>query len=225
MKPEVKINVAIVDDHFSARDGYRYLLNRMSMIGTVRTFEESKKLKGEMKYTPFDLILMDIELKKENGIDLCNQIKKNYPKVKVLLVSAYASKEYIVNAYENSADGYLNKDAGSKIVKQAIETIMIKDQRFFDDQTIKLIHSINEEKRKGIVVPHGVLTTREIEILKLICEGYSNEVLASLAGIGVNTISTHRQKIMKKLNAHRSAEIIAYAVKNGIYKPPVIKSK
>ncbi len=217
--PELKLNVAIVDDHFAVRDGYRNLLHKLKYVEHVNTFDTAKEMLEEMKKKPFDLIFMDIELKNENGLYICTKIKQSYKDVKVLILSSYHSEEYIIEAYHNNADGYLFKDSDSKEVRNALDKIIFEHGKYFNTEAIDIIFNEQESKKKSEESNTTKLTKREIQIVILICEGYSNIEIAEKLFRDITTITTHRQNIMKKINAHKGIDIYNYAVKNGIIAP------
>jgi two-component system nitrate/nitrite response regulator NarL len=217
MMAHKKYTVAIVDDHFGIRDGYRNLISRLDFVSGTQTFASGKELFSAMKYSPFDLVLLDVELKGENGIDICNQIKTRYKTTRVLIFSAYHSEEYMVSAERNQADGYLLKDSEPREVKKAIEKILVDEEKYF---TAEAMQAILEYERLHNNPGHAAdFSTRELQVIRMICAGKTNKDIGIMLNRDEKTIAKHRQNIMKKMNVHKSVEVINYAIAHGLYVP------
>lgn len=210
-----KKNVAIVDDHFAIRDGYKNILKKTSYIDCVCPFATGKELLNELKKKTIDLVLLDIELKNEDGLEICKHLKLTYKNIKVIILTSHHSSEYIIKAEQYDADGYLFKDAEPKEVRIAIDKVVNQNGRYFSSEA-KSILAVTEDSK---------LTQREIQILQLVCEGKSNKEIGEIFNRDETTIAKHKQNMMNKINVHKSVEIIYYAIKHGYYTPKFIPKK
>ncbi len=212
----MKIKVAVIDDHFAIRDGYKALLQSFAFVGQVDAFSNSIDFYSQLKNRAYDLVIIDIELKGENGLDLCKNLKQLKAQIKVLILSSYHSEEYIMNAYENNADGYLFKDTDAKEVKRAVEEMIFHNKKFFEDEAIRVIFNLEEARKKNHDKIKVKLTEREMEIIYHIVHGKSNKEIGVILNVAETTISTHKQNIMKKLNAHKTIDLFRFASETGL---------
>jgi len=212
-----KINIAVVDDHYTVLSGYQSILEKLDYVNSVHGFANSKELFDAMKQTNFDLILLDIQLKDEDGLDICKIIKEYNMNIKVIMQSSFDNENYILEAHKINADGYILKGNSPNELKLAIERVVYHNEKYFTPVANQLIlneHSLNIQKHNRSKTD---LSEREIEIMLLICKGKVDKEIAEILNISEATASTHRQNIMKKIGCHKIAEIIAYAIKNGFY--------
>jgi two-component system nitrate/nitrite response regulator NarL len=212
-------SIAIVDDHFAVRDGYKYFLEKLNLVEYVACFSGEKDIIEELEKSHFDLVLLDIELREGNGIKICRNLKLKFKNTKVLILSGHHNKEYIISAYQNDSDGYLFKDSENEEVKFAVERVLLKEEKHFNLEAMDTIFQHQEFYKNQIKNTKKILSEREIEIVKLICEGKSNKEIGNILYRDETTISTHRYNIMKKIGAHKSLEILNYAISVGIYLP------
>lgn len=216
-----KKSVAIVDDHFAVREGYRNFFKKVPYIGQVSLYGNAMEMITAFRRKPFDLVLLDIELLNEDGLEVCRQIKQADHSVRVLMMSSYHSPEYIIRAEQYDADGYLFKDAQPADLKIAIDTILLKHSKYFPTEAKEIIFDYERKFRSAPNGPGQELTNREKQVIKLICEGKSNKEIGSLLNREETTVAKHRQNIMNKIGAHKSIEIISYAISKGLYVPKV----
>ena len=164
-----------------------------------------------------DIVLMDFAMPILNGMEATRQIKRQFPEVKVLILSMYKDEEYIINCLKAGASGYVNKQTTPEDLLKAIDTVY-KGGYFtsssFSNKVIREYIKTGKEKDKK--VSHKNLTSREVEILQLIAEGYSNKGIAKLLYISVKTVETHRTHLMDKIGKHNSVELTKYAIRKGI---------
>jgi DNA-binding NarL/FixJ family response regulator len=213
--------IGVVDDHFAIRDGYKSLLEKLDYIQDVKTYESIGEFQNDYKSNKCDLIFLDIELPNENGLDACRDMKNHNSNLKIIILSAYHSEQYVLNAYNSNADGYLFKDATKTEVQESIQKVLFSDEKYFNHEALSVIFRFQESSKKNKVNSKTLLSDREIQILKLICEGKSNDQISSMLNRTSATIATHRQNIMNKIGAHNSLELINYAMSNGFYVPNI----
>ena len=207
----------IVDDHTIVRKGIRSLLENNEKIEIVGEAKNGNEAIDKFRQVIPDIVLMDFAMPILNGMEATRQIKRQFPEVKVLILSMYKDEEYIINCLKAGALGYVNKQTTPEDLLKAIDTVY-KGGYFtsssFSNNVIKKYIETSKEKDKK--VSHDKLTSREVEILQLIAEGYSNKGIAKLLYISVKTVETHRTHLMDKLGKHNTVELTKYAIRKGI---------
>lgn len=204
--------IAIADDHQIVLDGLKALIREYSdfeLIADANNGQEMVKLVNTLK---LDLVLMDIDMPIMNGIQATQEIKKSHPHIKVLILSMHNEKGVIQKVMEAGADGYILKNSDHKELLDAVRKVAAGQKYFSSDVTMTLLNPTagNSEESKVL----SELTEREIEILKLIAEGFSNKEIGDKLFISHRTVDTHRTNLMKKLDVHNIAGIIKFAIKN-----------
>jgi DNA-binding NarL/FixJ family response regulator len=166
-----------------------------------------------------DIVLMDISLPKISGIELTKIIKKEYPDVKVLILSMYTNEDFIFNAIKAGANGYLPKNTSKKELFEALNEIS-KGHVYFSEQISNIILKTYVKKAQiGETVEKNsdqLLTGREMEVLKLAAEGLSNPEIAENLCISTRTVESHKNHLMQKLELKTSIDLVRFAIKNKI---------
>lgn len=208
------INVIVADDHKMIRDGIKSLLEEEANIRVLGEASDGREVLTLLKNNLVDVILMDIDMGKHNGIEATKQVAKLYPDVKVLIVSMYSDLSYITKAFEAGAKGYLLKNAGKTEMLKAIEELMEGRTYCSSEVSAKLItHIQGKGKSDKKKIP---LTRREIEVLKLIVAEYSNSEIAEKLFISIRTVDTHRRNLLAKLDVKNTVGLVKYALKHGL---------
>ncbi len=157
---------------------------------------------------------MDISMPGMNGLAVTEVLRRELPQIKVLILSVHNNREYIFRVIQAGAHGYVSKEAPPEEVLRAIEQVY-GGEPFFSEDIARA--ALNEfVSSGGKKEPFAQLTSREREVLVLIAEGKSNKEIADRLGIGVRTIETHRERIMRRLNIHSVAGLTKYAIANGL---------
>lgn len=208
-----KIKILMVDDHAVLRDGIRALLGIHDDMEIVGEASEGREAVVKAQELSPDIVVMDIAMPGMEGLEATRRITKKYPKVKVLILTQYNNREYILSAIKAGAAGYVPKRAlGSELVS-AIRAVHKGESFLYPSAATALIqdylHQVEEE-------PYDTLTGREREILKLIAEGHTSRDIANMLFISLKTVLGHRTKIMKKLDLHNRTELIKYAMRKGL---------
>jgi len=208
-----KKKIVIAEDHTLLREGINAILKKQNDLTVVGEAEDGlEAIRCVEKYQP-DLILLDLAMPRMNGISAIKDIKKRFPKVKILAVTIHKSDEYIFAAFEAGADGYCLKQA-------TIEEFISAIRKVLDGLTF-ISPEISDKVMDGYLKGKKVLksetrwdrlTQREKEILKLISEGHKNQEIADYLCISPKTVDKHRSNLMKKLDKHNLAELTAYAI-------------
>ena len=204
----------MADDHPVVRRGLQSLLarqERLTIVGEAADGEEA--LQKALALSP-DVILLDISMPRRDGLEVATVLRKEAPRIKVLILSVHSNKEYIFRIIQAGAHGYVSKEAAPEELLRAIESVYC-GETFFSPEIARaaLNQLVNNGGRKE---PFGQLTGREREVLVLIAQGQSNKEIASQLGIGVRTIETHRERIMRRLDIHSVAGLTKFAIANGM---------
>jgi two-component system nitrate/nitrite response regulator NarL len=184
---------------------------RLKIVGEAADGDEALRMARAL--AP-DVVLMDISMPRMNGLAVTEVLRKELPKIKVLVLSVHSNKEYVFRIIQAGAHGYVSKESPPEELLRAIESVY-NGNPFFSPEIARaaLNQLVNTGGKKE---PFAQLTGREREVLSLIAEGKSNKEIASQLGIGVRTIETHRERIMRRLDIHSVAGLTKFAISNGL---------
>jgi DNA-binding NarL/FixJ family response regulator len=202
-----KIKVLLVDDHALVRRGFRLMLEddpEIEVAAEASDGEEAVKLAEKIQPR---VIVMDCALPKMDGMEATRRIKKQWPEIAVLMLSMHSEDTWVRLALESGANGYILKSAVDMDLADAIKRVAAGNTVL--DPRVSLPQVLKGERASG-------LTNREVEILRLIVGGKSNKEIAVDLGLSVNTVAVHRANIMENLGIHNTAELVVYAIKNGL---------
>lgn len=209
--PKHKISVLLVDDHSLVRRGFRRILedeNDMNVVAEATSGREAVQLAKRLKP---EVILMDCALQGESGINAAREILASFPETAVLMLSMHSEETLVRQSLEAGARGYILKNAADLDLASAVRRVM--EGEIVLDPQVKRAESLKGERTAG-------LTARELEILQLIAIGKSNKEIASDLDLSVNTVAVHRANIMNALGLHKTAELVVYAIRNGLVNLP-----
>ncbi|MDO8528057.1 MAG: response regulator transcription factor [Deltaproteobacteria bacterium] len=208
-----KTKVFIVDDHPIVRQGLAQLINQesdMISVGEAGTSDEA--LKSIAKIKP-DVAIVDISLQGTSGIELTKNLVANYPKTLVLILSMYDESLHVERVLKAGAKGYLMKQSATDYVTTAIRKVVSGDIYVSDRMKETLMHQFSGGGKSLIGATTGKLSDRELEVLRLIGQGYATNRIAESLFVSVKTIESHYANIKNKLDLKNSHELIQYAVK------------
>lgn len=205
----------IVDDHSLVRDGVQSLLSSakdIQVVGEASTGAEAVLEASEKKP---DLILMDIMLPDFNGIEAARRIKQILPATKILFLSMEVIENFVSEAVQVGADGYLPKEVGKHILLEAIRKINA-GEKYFDKKVSDVIFQnfINKTSAPPTPAWETVLSPREKEVLVLIAQGNAHKDIAEELHLSIKTVDSHRLHILQKLELNNNAELVKFAIKN-----------
>ena len=209
--PKNKISVLLVDDHSLVRRGFRRMLedeNDIQVAGEASNGIEAVELARKLKP---QVILMDCALQGENGINVTRTIMGSFPETAVLMLSMHSEETLVRQSFEAGARGYILKNASDLDLAAAVRRVVEGD--IVLDAQLKRAENLKGERTAG-------LTARELEVLQLIAMGKSNKEIASELDVSVNTVAVHRANIMNALGLHKTAELVVYAIRNGLVNLP-----
>jgi DNA-binding NarL/FixJ family response regulator len=215
------ITVLIVEDHTIVRDGLCMLLENESNIDVVGECSNGRAaVEFCSKTTVPDIILMDISMPLQNGLEATRLIKKDYPRTQILILSMHYGPEYVNQALSAGASGFLLKSTAAQDLITAVNEIN-RGKAYFSPEISKTIIDLWKRKQRSQrerqpSTSESILTQREREVLQLIAEGYTAPQIAEQLFISGKTVSKHRQNIRDKLNIHTVAGLTRYALQNKI---------
>ncbi len=200
-----QINILLVDDHPLVRDGLRARLGAVPHFNVVAEAAGAADALAAAHLRHVDLVLMDINMRGTNGIEATAQFKRAFPDIAVLILSMHDKLEYVSQAIQAGARGYVLKDAPGKDIVLAIETVMAGG----------IYYSASLAKQLARPLVHdSQLTAREHEVLQQIADGQSNKQIAHKLALSVRTVETHRLNIKRKLGIEGQAKLIKFAVQH-----------
>lgn len=211
----MSVNILIVDDHPLFANGVKMLLESQSkldvnIVGVAINGQEA--LNFLESNGNVDTVLMDINMPVLDGIEATKTISKKFPEVKVLILSGYSEPNIVRKAINSGAKGYCLKYIGIEKLLEAIKCIQSENEYFDDDLKMILVDIIRSPEEES----NDLLTTREIQILKLIVAESTNIEIAEELNVSKRTVEGHKKKIMEKIHARNTAGLVRYALENGI---------
>lgn len=215
MKP---IRVILADDHPVVRAGVRMLLEGLDRIEVVAEAEDGREAILLIQEHQPDIVFMDISMPRLRGVEAAQRIARDFPAVRVVILSVHKDEAYVRQSLRAGAAGYLLKDANPDEYKRAIEAVMGGGSYLSPDVARRVIEGFVEQA-EGEQSPLDQLTGRQKEILQLIAEGKSNRVIAGILHLSIKTVETHRTQLMKQLDIHEIAGLTRFAIRTGLVSP------
>ncbi|MDB6031059.1 MAG: response regulator transcription factor [Verrucomicrobiales bacterium] len=219
MKKDTKIRILVADAQPVLIEGLRSIFAEQPDIefsGEAKTEDEVLPMAEKLKP---DIILLDTAAAQWNGLEILTLLRKRFPACRVLVFTLQNSREHITQTVRTGARGYLLKDVPVTDLLTAIRLIHAGEVSFSPTASRVLLDEI-AQSRKQKMPDEGsnALSEREREVLALIADGFNNKEIASRLGLGVRTVETHRERIMRKLNIHTVAGLTKYAIRKGLVK-------
>lgn len=210
-----KIRVVIADDHAIVREGVKALLHLADDIEVVGEAADGREAIAKAQSLEPDVMLMDIAMPDLGGLEATVEIRRQQPRIRILVLSQYEDREYIRRFLKLGVSGYvLKKSAGSDLLA-AIRAVH-RGGLVLDPDIAREAMQERDAGASSGADPYESLTDREKQVLKLVAEGRANKEVADLLGISVKTAMSHREHIMEKLDLHSRTELIRFALKQGI---------
>ena len=220
MKPT---RVLLAEDHTLVRAGIRALLQNLTGIQVVAEASDGREALRLIKTYQPDVVLMDIAMAGLNGLEATARVTKEFPTVRVVILSMHSTEEYVAQALRAGAAGYLLKDAAAAELELAV-TAVARGETYLSPAVSK--HVIADYLRRvgdreasgggGATPASELLTPRQREILQLIAEGRSTKEIAAILHLSVKTVETHRTQLMARLDIHDVAGLVRYAIRIGL---------
>jgi two-component system response regulator NreC len=212
----MSIKVILADDHRIMREGLRALLEKESDIEVIGQAADGRTALQLARRLSPDVVVMDISMPDLNGIVATRKIVDEVHGIKVIALSMHSSSQFVTGMLKAGASGYLLKDCAFEELSRAIRTVSA-DGIYLSPDIAGLVIEGYLHQLPGTAPPtHSPLTSRELEVLQLLAEGKTKKHIASLLHVSVKTVGSHRRRIAKKLGISSDAELIKYAVREGL---------
>ncbi len=212
-----KIKLAIADDHKIFRNGLKATLEECPDFDLVLEASNGVQLLAMLSSITPDVILMDIKMPEMDGIQTTAQVKQKYSSIKVLALSMFNEDKYIVDMMKAGASGYLLKNAEPEEIIEAVATVYEKDYYFNEHLSVTLIKQLaGNNGATHAMQSLKDFNEREIEILRLVCQEYSNQEIADKVCLSVRTVEGYRARLFEKTKSKNLVGLVIFAVKTGI---------
>jgi DNA-binding NarL/FixJ family response regulator len=212
------IRVLLADDHTIVRAGIRSLLEKMERVEVVGEAGDGREALKMVKTTRPNIVLMDIAMPSLNGLDATMRLRKEFPEVRVIILSMYANEEYVAQALKAGASGYMLKDAATAELEIALQAVARGDT-YLSPVISKRVIDDYVGRGSGQTGAPEQLTPRQREILQLIAEGKRTKEVAYLLNVSVKTVETHRAQLMERLGIHDVPGLVRYAMRMRLIPP------
>jgi DNA-binding NarL/FixJ family response regulator len=217
--PAHTIRVVLVDDHALVRQGFRRILEDEEDILVVGEAGDGAETLNLLRAQQPDIVVLDMSMPEMNGLQVTREVLKQFPGTRILILSMYSDEQYVRNAIDAGAHGYILKGSNGPDMVRAVRAVAAGQQYVSPELSGALIRAWQAKSAQGDTDPYDRLTQREKQVLQLIAQGKSNKEIAVLLDLSVNTVAVHRANLMNTLQLHKAAELVLFAVKKGLVIP------
>ncbi|MDP4186872.1 MAG: response regulator transcription factor [Bacteroidota bacterium] len=217
-----KISVFLVDDHDMFRDGVKLLLSSENEAEVVAEARNGKEFLENLGKINPDIVLMDIAMPEMDGIEASRLALEKNPNLKILALTMYGDEKYYYQMIQTGIQGFVLKSSGISELTRAISEVYAGGNYFSNEILYKIIKNVNQNKAEENNPENNSpakLTNREIDVLKLIVTGLSNEEIAEKLTVSLSTVKSHRSSLLAKTSSRNTASLVMYAIKNSIVEP------
>jgi two-component system invasion response regulator UvrY len=205
------MRILIADDHAVVRKGLRQILLEEFLSADIVEVGDADDLFHRVLKESWDIVISDISMPGRSGLDVLQQIRQNYPKLPILILSVHPEDQYAIRVLKAGASGYLNKDSAQEELINAVRRVLLGKKYITASLAEKIATRLDLEMEKA---PHEYLSDREFEVFKLLAAGQSVSEIGQKLWLSATTISTYRSRIMTKMNAKTNADLTLYAIEN-----------
>lgn len=209
------VRLLVVDDHRLVRGGFCSLLSAIPFVEAVQEASDGREAIAQIQRFSPDIVFMDIAMPNLNGLDALARIKKDFPEIKVVIVSMHADEEYIVQALRSGASGYVLKEAPVAELELALKSVA-RGEIFLGPSISRTVISNYLKGAAATQSSFQQLTDRQREILQGIAEGKTTKAIAYDLNISAKTVETHRSNLMERLQIYDIAGLVRYAIRSGL---------
>ena len=215
MTPEKEnsIKVLVADDHEIVRQGLKTIISECLDLSIVGEAENGNEVLKIVKKTKVDVVLLDFDMPGKNGLDTLIELKALYPKLPVMILSIFPEDHYGTRFLKAGASGYLQKSSATDQLIDAIRKVFNGGKFISSALTDKLVTGLNKDDEQFL---HESLTDREFQVFRLLSTGKKLKEIADELCLSINTISTYRSRILQKMDLKSNADVIRYAIENGL---------
>jgi DNA-binding NarL/FixJ family response regulator len=211
-----KIRVLIADDHAILREGVRALLRLSDDMEVVGEAADGRAAIEACRTLDPDVVLMDVAMPGLGGLEATLQIRRDCPRTRILVLTQYADREYVLRFLKAGVSGYVLKQAAGDELAAAVRGVARGGLVLDPDVAREAIGEPRRDREQGALDPYESLTDREKQVLRLVAEGKSNKEVAQELGISVKTAMSHREHVMRKLDMHSRTDLIRFAIRQGV---------
>ena len=210
---ESSIKVLVADDHEIVRQGLKSIISEHSDLSIAGEAENGDQVLKIVKKTKVDVVLLDFDMPEKNGLDTLVELKALYPKLPVMILSIFPEDHYGTRFLKAGASGYLQKSSATDQLIDAIRKVFNGGKFISSALTDKLVTGLNKDDEQFL---HESLTDREFQVFRLLSTGKKLKEIAGELCLSINTISTYRSRILQKMDLKNNADIVRYAINNGL---------
>ena len=219
MTVPLKTRILLADDHSMVRRGLRMVLDAEADLEVVAEAGDGAEAVERGMQDDVDLAILDVAMPRLTGLQAAAELKRRRPALRTLMLSMYDSEQYFFEALKAGASGYVLKSAADRDLVEAVRAAMRGEPFLYPAAVAALIRDYLERAGRGEAVPSDPLTPRELEIVKLVAEGYSSDEIADTLVISRKTVEHHRSHILEKLGMRDRVELTRYAIRRGLVEP------
>ena len=205
------MNILIADDHTIVRKGIKQILMEEFIEAVIEEVADGNEMLHKIRSEKFDIVISDISMPGRSGLESLKQVKEEFPKLPVLILSMHSEDQYAIRVLKAGASGYLTKDSAPEELVKAVKQIISTGRYISPAVADKLAENINQNSTEEL---HESLSDREFEVLKMIGSGKTVSEIAQILSLSVNTISTYRVRILEKTKLHSNSEVMHYVLEN-----------
>lgn len=207
------IRIAVADDHAIVREGFKQILSDCPDIQVAGEAKNGKDVLDLLRKDKFDAVVLDISLPDRSGLDILKEIRKTHPALPVLILTMHAEEQYAMRVFKAGASGYLTKESAPEQLVNAVQKVASGGKYISPQLAEKLVGDLGSDSLRP---PHETLSDREFQVLCYLASGKTAGQIAAELDLSVKTVSTYRTRILEKMRLSNNAELIHYAIQNGL---------
>ncbi len=211
------INVLIADDHSIVRAGLIRVIEESDHINVVAEASGGNEAITKAQKLKPDVAVIDISMPDLDGLEVLSYFKENLPDIPVIILTMHEEEQYVVRAIESGAMGYITKRAAPDQLVKAIQQVH-DGRRFLTDKAVEAL-AVHVHRKTDQQTPLNTLSRRELQVLRRLAQGSTNQEIADLYNISIKTVDTYRLRLLKKLNLRNNSELSVFAIKNDLIQP------
>ena len=219
MTTPLKIRALLADDHEVVRSGLRMVLEAQSDIEVVAEAGDGAQALEQALSGEIDLTVLDVSMPRMTGLQAAAELHRRRPELRILMLSMHDNEQYFFEALKAGASGYVLKTAANRDLVEACRACMRGEAFLYPPAVATLVRDYLDGARLGEAPPEDPLTTRELEVVKLIAEGHTSEEIASELVLSKKTVERHRANILDKLGMRNRVDLTRYAIRRGLVEP------
>lgn len=207
------LRILLADDHSVVRQGIKQILTDAFAQATFGEARNTHELRELISKETWDIVVLDLAMPDGNGLEMLKQIKKDYPKLPVLILSMFPEDQYALRTIRAGAAGYLNKESAPEELVKALQKILAGGEYISESVADELVHYARDEGDQPL---HKYLSDREYQVLCLIASGKEIKEISNELSLSAKTVSTYRTRLLIKMKMKTNAELTRYAIQNGL---------